>query len=64
MRTRREQMTSGGIDNYSNFIGNDTEYQDWRIIPYSTMATAQNCKRLKPLKYGKIASAKRSGLNI
>jgi hypothetical protein len=29
MKTRYEQMTSGGIDGYSNFIGDDTEYRDW-----------------------------------
>ena len=29
MKTRKEQMTSGGLDSYSNFIGDDTDYQDW-----------------------------------
>lgn len=29
MRTRKEQMTSGGMDSYSNFIGDDSDYQDW-----------------------------------
>lgn len=29
MKTRKEQMTSGGIDSYRNFIGNDSEYQEW-----------------------------------
>ena len=29
METRREQMTTGGIDGHSNFSGDDSEYQDW-----------------------------------
>ncbi len=29
MKTRREQMGSGGLDGYSNFIGDDSDYQDW-----------------------------------
>lgn len=29
MRTRREQMTAGGLDGYGNFIGDDSEYRDW-----------------------------------
>jgi hypothetical protein len=29
MKTRYQQMTSGGIDGYSNFSGDDTEYRDW-----------------------------------
>lgn len=29
MKTRYEQMTSGGIDGYSNFIGDDSDYRDW-----------------------------------
>ena len=29
MKTRKEQMTSGGIDGYHNFSGDDSDYQDW-----------------------------------
>lgn len=29
MRTRYEQMTAGGVDGYSNFIGDDTDYREW-----------------------------------
>ena len=29
MKTRKEQMTSGGIDGYNNFLGDDSDYQDW-----------------------------------
>ena len=29
MQTRSEQMTSGGIDGYTNFIGDDSDYRDW-----------------------------------
>lgn len=29
MKTRKEQMTSGGIDGYSNFLGDDSEYRNW-----------------------------------
>ena len=29
MKTRREQMTSGGLDGYSNFAGDDSDYRDW-----------------------------------
>lgn len=29
MRTRYEQMTAGGIDGYSNFMGDDTGYREW-----------------------------------
>lgn len=29
MITRHEQMTSGGLDSYANFIGDDTDYRDW-----------------------------------
>ena len=29
MRTRYQQMTAGGIDGYSNFMGDDTDYRDW-----------------------------------
>jgi hypothetical protein len=30
METRRQQMTKGGgIDGYSNFMGDDDEYKDW-----------------------------------
>jgi hypothetical protein len=29
MKTRYEQMASGGIDGYSNFLGDDSEYKDW-----------------------------------
>jgi len=27
--TRKETMTSGGIDGYSNFTGDDDDYKDW-----------------------------------
>ena len=29
MKTRKEQMTGGGLDGYSNFIGDDSEYCEW-----------------------------------
>ena len=29
MKTRKEQMTGGGIDSYANFIGDDSNYRDW-----------------------------------
>lgn len=29
LRTRCEQMTSGGLDGYSNFAGDDSDYRDW-----------------------------------
>lgn len=29
MKTRYEQMTSGGIDGYNNFSGDDSDYKDW-----------------------------------
>ncbi len=29
LQTRRQQMTTGGIDGYSNFMGDDSEYRDW-----------------------------------
>lgn len=29
LTTRREQMTAGAIDGYSNFIGDDSDYRDW-----------------------------------
>lgn len=29
MKTRREQMTAGGLDGYSNFAGDDSDYADW-----------------------------------
>lgn len=30
MKTRKEQMTTkGSFDNYQNFSGDDSEYQDW-----------------------------------
>lgn len=29
MKTRHEQMTSGGMDSYSNFSGDDSKYKDW-----------------------------------
>lgn len=32
MKTRYETMTTNGIDNYRNFIGDDTEYKDWYNI--------------------------------
>ena len=29
MKTRQEQMTQGGFDGDSNFLGDDSEYRDW-----------------------------------
>jgi hypothetical protein len=29
MKTRYQEMTSGGIDGYSNFLGNDDDYKEW-----------------------------------
>lgn len=29
MKTREETMTSGAIDGYHNFLGDDSEYKDW-----------------------------------
>ena len=29
LRTRYKQMTSGALDGYSNFMGDDSEYRDW-----------------------------------
>ena len=29
LRTRYEQMTSGGLDGYDNFAGDDTDYREW-----------------------------------
>ena len=33
MKTRREQMTGGGLDSYANFMGDDTDYRDWLAAP-------------------------------
>jgi hypothetical protein len=29
MKTRKEQMTAGAVDGYNNFMGDDSDYQDW-----------------------------------
>lgn len=41
MKTRYEQMTSSGLDGYSNFIGDDSDYRDWYgVIGQSRDSTA------------------------
>jgi len=29
MKTRKQQMQSGGLDGYDNFLGDDSDYQNW-----------------------------------
>jgi len=33
MKTRKQMMNGGSIDSYNNFIGDDTDYQEWFVAP-------------------------------
>lgn len=32
MKTRKEQMENSVLDNYNNFLGDDSDYQDWYVV--------------------------------